>query len=445
MMLTREISQRRLLWILILGFGLVVLLLVAAGFMSVQSVRLIRESSGSLVSEQLLTTRLTQELQREQQTLSAVFYNLARAQQRVDSNEILRELKESDVAIQQIIHDSRGTWEEPLWREMAGASSQFAKEVRRVLKLQDPDIFASENLLLQHQQAMSLTAQLLSDGYQKATEAQRNIEERSSELGRESLLLLGASLLLALACAVLTVRVTHDLSRRMESQANELSRVSWQMLEAQESVARRFSHELHDELGQSLTAVKANLMALEGSGEADQSRIQDTRELVDEAVQNVRELSQLLRPVILDDFGLDAALRFLTERFEERTGIEVDHQTDFEGRLADETETHLFRIAQEALTNVARHSGAKHVWIRLRADEDKLKLSIRDDGQGLQPNQKDGRRGLGMVGMRARARSMGGELKVESQKGAGVTVEVWVPMQSNRVAQSVENDTHLVS
>jgi signal transduction histidine kinase len=123
----------------------------------------------------------------------------------------------------------------------------------------------------------------------------------------------------------------------------------------------------------------------------------------------------------------------------------VDHQTDFDGRVADETETHLFRIAQEALTNVARHSGAKHVWIRLHADEDKLKLSIRDDGHGLQPNQKDGRRGLGMIGMRARARSMGGELTVDSQNGAGVTVEVWVPMQSNRVAQSVENDTHLVS
>ncbi len=440
-MLTREISQRRLLWILILGFGLVILLLVAAGFMSLQSVRLIRESSGSLVSEQLLTTRLTQELQREQQTLSAVFYNLARAQQRVDSNEILQELKESDQAIQQIIHDSRGTWEEPLWREMAGASSQFAKEVRRVLKLQDPDIFASENLLRQHQQAMSLTAQLLADGYQKATEAQSRIEARSKELGRESLLLLGASLLLALACAVLTVRVTHDLSRRMEAQANELSRVSWQMLEAQESVARRFSHELHDELGQSLTAMKANLMALEAGAGVDRARLQDTRELVDEAVQNVRELSQLLRPVILDDFGLDAGLRFLTERFEQRTGIDVEYHSDFDGRLADETETHLFRIAQEALTNIARHSGAKHVSIKLHVDEGKLKVSVRDDGHGLQPNQKDGRRGLGMVGMRARARSMGGELKVDSQNGAGVSIEVWVPMQSNRMV----NDTHLVS
>ena len=152
----------------------------------------------------------------------------------------------------------------------------------------------------------------------------------------------------------------------MEWQAGELSRVSWHMLDNQESTARRFSHELHDELGQSLTAVKANLTALGNGRAGPASGWTIACSLVDEAIGNVRQLSQLLRPTILDDFGLEAGLRWLAEGFAARTGIEVEFKADSPGRLPDETETHLFRIAQEALTNVARHSEAKHVRSRLR-------------------------------------------------------------------------------
>ncbi len=91
---------------------------------------------------------------------------------------------------------------------------------------------------------------------------------------------------------------------------------------------------------------------------------------MEESIYNVRELSQLLRPTILDDFGLDAGIRWLADRFRERTGIEVDYRSEFDGRLSDETETHLFRIVQEALTNIARHSGATKVEIHLRAEGD---------------------------------------------------------------------------
>src|SRR5205085_1875927 len=135
----------------------------------------------------------------------------------------------------------------------------------------------------------------------------------------------------------------------------------------QEATARRFSHELHDELGQSLTAVKTNLSALNSGGSGGDERLADCLRLVDDAIGNVRQMSQLLRPTILDDFGLEAGLRWLAEGFSARTGIDVKVDSNHSGRLADETETHLFRIAQEALTNVARHSGAKHVRMRLES------------------------------------------------------------------------------
>jgi signal transduction histidine kinase len=240
----------------------------------------------------------------------------------------------------------------------------------------------------------------------------------------ESVLLLGACMLLALVCAILTVKMTAGIFRRMEWQTGELSRVSWHLLEGQESAARRFSHELHDELGQSLTAIKANLASIAASG-GERARVEDCLHLVDEAIQNVRELSHLLRPIILDDFGLDAGLRWLAEKFTHRTGIDVEYVSNFTGRLQDETETHVFRIAQEALTNIARHSEATHVRMELKADAGAVRLCIGDNGKGLAGAGRPG--GMGMIGMRARARSAGGEVAVKSEPGHGVQIDVWVP------------------
>jgi signal transduction histidine kinase len=157
-------------------------------------------------------------------------------------------------------------------------------------------------------------------------------------------------------------------------------------------------------------------------------QVEDCRRLVDEAMRNVRELSQLLRPTILDDFGLDASIRSVADRFNQRTGIEVDFQSEFAGRLAEETETHLFRIVQEALTNVARHSGATRVCIHLRPEGERLCLSFADNGGGLQPSDRAAN-GIGMTGMRARARSAGGGMSIRSQPGEGLRIEAWVPLE----------------
>jgi signal transduction histidine kinase len=207
------------------------------------------------------------------------------------------------------------------------------------------------------------------------------------------------------------------------------------MLEDQEATARRFSHELHDELGQSLTAIRTNLSAMSASGDdgapptsQSSARLADCIHLVDEAISNVRQMSQLLRPTILDDFGLEAGLRWLAEGFAMRTGIEVTVDSNYSGRLPDETETHLFRIAQEALTNIARHARAQHVQVKLAGNGQDIRLTIQDDGCGLSGASTSGR-GLGLIGMRARARSAGGDVTVHSRPGQGVLIEVRVPLR----------------
>ena len=217
----------------------------------------------------------------------------------------------------------------------------------------------------------------------------------------------------------------------MEGQTLELSRISWHLLENQEATARRFSHELHDELGQSLTAVKANLATLGPNLDVSSERVQECAELVDHSIENVREMSRLLHPRVLDDFGLDAALRALMERHMNRTGIEVDYECNFDRRIPMDTATHLYRVAQEALTNVVKHSRATRAHVRLWRDGDEVTLCVRDNGVGLTDAEREGRgEGLGLVGMAARAGHLGGALRLDANpEGGGLLVEVRVPVK----------------
>jgi signal transduction histidine kinase len=417
------LAYKKLLRVLVLGFAAVIALLVAAAFVGVNSAQLIKESTAQLVRSELVTTRLIDELQREQDTLNATFYKLSRGPELVDRERVLAQLDAADQAVGRIVQEAAGTPQADLWRKLDTATRAFSSEARRLLARRSVPNFSSRDLLRRNEEVTDLVARLISENYSRAIAAQSRIDQRSAHLVNESILLLSGCLLLALLCAVFTVRITAVLFRKMELQAGDLTRVTWRMLENQETAARRFSHELHDELGQSLTAIKANLLALESNSHVDPSRLDDCKHLVDDAIQNVRELSHLLRPTILDDFGLDAGIRWLTERFAQRTGIEVNYDSTFKERLPDDAETHLFRIVQEALTNIGRHSAATRVNIELQREGDRIHLKVKDNGHGFKDGNVPG--GLGLVGMHARARSIGGEVTIQSQDG--VTIELWAP------------------
>ena len=427
----RQITHQNIFRVLTLGFALVILLLLGAAAVGIRNIRSIQESATGLVRDQEVTNRLIVELHSQETSVAEVFSVLARDPDSVDYDGITQQLGQADQDIDRICTEGARTPEKQLWQRLRQTSTEFATEARRILSQDTPQSFRSMELFRDHEAFIAVVGRLIETQYRKVSAAQAQIDKRSSQLLDASLIFTGGSALLALLFAAITVRLVSQLIRAMDFQTAELGRVSWHMLENQEASARRFSHELHDELGQSLTAIKTNLAALDSGGQSSHARLEDCLHLVDEAIGNVRQLSQLLRPTILDDFGLEAGLRWLAEGFSARTGIEVDFQSHYAGRLPDETETHLFRIAQEALTNVARHSGAHHAAIRLESQADEIRLEIRDDGHGFAPlppaAAKPGQ-GLGLVGISARARNAGGQAKVRSRPGEGVVIEVRIPL-----------------
>ena len=330
-MYSNPVTYRKILRVLVIGFSAVIALLIAAGSIGLKSAQLIQENSAEIVHNGLVTTRLIDELQREQDTLNAAFYKLSRGPELSERERLLAQLDEADQAVERIVAEAAGTAQAELWHELSTAVQGFSSEARRLLVRKNVPTYTSRDLLRRHEEVTAIVGKMIANNYTRTIAAQSRMDQRSAQLVTESLGLLGGCLLLALVCAIFTVRITTQLFRRMEQQSSELARVTWSMLESQETAARRFSHELHDELGQSLTAIKANVKALDSATSPDPARLEDCRRLIDEAIQNVRELSHLLRPTILDDFGLDAGIRWLSERFGQRTGIDVDYRSSFAG------------------------------------------------------------------------------------------------------------------
>jgi signal transduction histidine kinase len=219
--------------------------------------------------------------------------------------------------------------------------------------------------------------------------------------------------------------VAVELSQRVARDA--LSRV----VQAQELERGVLARELHDETGQALTSILLGLKPLEEalSDHPARAALAELREHVVAAMQDVRRLAVQLRPAVLDDFGLVAALERLTETFAEQTGIRVDlHSALGEKRLPGEVETALYRVVQESLTNIVKHASARRVSISVARRDSSVAAVIEDDGDGFDPRVvREG--GVGLLGMRERLALLDGRVEIESRRGAGTTLVAEVPFR----------------
>jgi len=225
-----------------------------------------------------------------------------------------------------------------------------------------------------------------------------------------------------------------DLDRRGASQ--KLQILSQRLVEVQESERRQIARELHDEIGQSLTVAEMNLQAAMKSGAESRiaHRIQESMNAIEQVLEQVHDLSLNLRPSMLDDLGLEPALRWYLNRQAASAGLEARFRADTLERRMDPTiETECFRVAQEALTNVVRHSHARRVALELQRNEGTLHLRVRDDGIGFDVamHRQQAIRGesLGLLSMEERATLAGGGLEYISSKGKGTEVHAWFPLK----------------
>jgi PAS domain S-box-containing protein len=230
-----------------------------------------------------------------------------------------------------------------------------------------------------------------------------------------------------------TARDITDRKRAQEA----LRIYSQRLIEAQEAERQKIARELHDEIGQVLTAVRINLQSIQRSCRTDEClpQLDDSVAIVDEALGSVRELSIELRPALLDDLGLSAALRWYVDRYAQRTGItaRVLNGLKEDTRLPRELETACFRIAQEALTNVARHAQASNVSVQLERSRERMLLTIIDDGIGFDISKlrksASPAAALGLRGMEERALVLGGYIEIESGSESGTQIRATFPLK----------------
>jgi signal transduction histidine kinase len=246
---------------------------------------------------------------------------------------------------------------------------------------------------------------------------------------------LGVGVLLAAFTIRRTLHLEKELQKRYEEGARargELQDLSARLVSAQEEERRSISRELHDEVGQSLSALlmeAGNAAARMPDASADLRRhVESIKKLAEASVNVIRNMTLLLRPSMLDDFGLVPALEWQAREVSKRTGLRV-HVTAEEasGELPDQLRTCIYRVVQEALHNCARHSQARSVKVIVRQEDHKIFLSVEDDGHGFDAGRV---RGLGLVGMEERVTHLGGAFEVRSKPGAGTKVEVELPLAS---------------
>jgi PAS domain S-box-containing protein len=244
-------------------------------------------------------------------------------------------------------------------------------------------------------------------------------------------------------CNIRDITQRRQSEEKLKAYSRKLLVLSRRLVEAQETERRHIARELHDEIGQALTVMQLNLQALLKSPGAKllAPRLQESLAVVEHVLAQVHDISLNLRPLILDDLGLEPALRWFTRRQAALVGLQAEFHADpLAHRLNPVIETECFRVAQEALTNVVRHAQAKSVNVELRKEAGQLHLRVRDDGIGFDVGtiREQAVRGasLGLLSMEERAALAGGGLEFKSTPKKGTEVHAWFPLRWRLPAES---------
>jgi signal transduction histidine kinase len=326
---------------------------------------------------------------------------------------------------------------------LADSLKQFWDASDRIFALardgHEPDARAQIRLSLQARQAAlgTAVARLLVENNESEEETAARVQGIYNQVQRQVYLFLAATLAAIVVTGLYLIRSNRRLFARLASLSEERRDVAQQLITARESTLRHLARELHDEFGQTLTAM-GSMLSRAGKHAPDGSPLRLELRVVSETAQrmleHVRGLSQALHPSILEEIGFDGTIDWYLSTVERQTGVAVTYDRTGPPAAVDTTVAiHVYRILQEALTNIARHSGAKQAWVRLRVTADRLELEVEDHGAGM-PSAAP-RRGLGIVTMRERAALIGGTIECSRPREGGTLVRVRVPLHA---AEEVE-------
>ncbi len=307
-------------------------------------------------------------------------------------------------------------------RVFALAGEGQEKEARQQIQLS----------LQARQAALSTTvARLLVQNSENEEQAAQRVVDIYDRVQRQVYIFLAATLAAILLTGLSLIRWTRRLFARMAELSERRSELAQKLISTQESTLRYISRELHDEFGQILTAM-GSMLGRAGShapeGSSLRADLNEVREIAQETLDRVRSLSQALHPVMLDEAGLEATLDWYIPTVERQTGIAISYDKqgipfEIDGSAA----VQIYRVLQEALNNIARHSGAKQAWVRLRFLPATLELEVEDRGVGF--NGQPARQGIGLVAMRERSELMGGQIVFSNPVTGGTLVQLTVPRE----------------
>jgi len=300
--------------------------------------------------------------------------------------------------------------------------------------------FLRREVLRRREAASSLAREISLLAQTNLQKQRQEIDERQNSMASFMRRMLTITVLLGIVIAGITVlRMTRLENRseeerhRAEAAEQELRRLSRQLVQAQEAERKSISRELHDEVGQTLTALRMELRSLQELRTAPKAEFDEhvdgAKQLTEQSIRALKDMAMGLRPSMLDDLGLGSAVQWQARQFSKHTGIPVNVDVDgIPPGLPERHRTCVYRVVQEALTNSARHAHAKTIRVDVAAKSGQLSVAVKDDGVGFDPAQVRGR-GLGLIGMQERVMELGGELTLASQSLKGTAVLAKIPFE----------------
>ncbi len=325
-------------------------------------------------------------------------------------------------------------------RYLTSQMSQFWDALDRIFALAEHDEQEAKDrirLSLQARQAALSTAvaRLLIENNESEEQAAEQMQRIYARVERNVYLFLAAMLIVVAVTSAYLLQYNRRVFDQVTTLSQRRSELAQQLISMQENTFRHISRELHDEFGQILTAVGAVLQRaqkkVDGSESGLRAELLEVREIVQSALEKVRALSHALHPVILEEMGLESALDTYLPAFEQRTGIAIRYEKDGAGRALDgEVAIHLYRVLQEALNNVARHSQSAEASVRLRMSASSVVLEVEDKGIGFRERT---RQGMGLISMRERAELVNGTVEFLDSTTGGALVRMTVPLETEEV------------